>query len=38
LLLLVFAYAGRALTLRAYQEAIGEGYGFYSYGDGMLIM
>jgi S-adenosylmethionine:tRNA ribosyltransferase-isomerase len=38
LLLLVFAYAGRALILRAYQEAIGEGYGFYSYGDGMLIM
>jgi S-adenosylmethionine:tRNA ribosyltransferase-isomerase len=38
LLLLVFAFAGRALILRGYQAAIGEGYGFYSYGDGMLIM
>ncbi len=38
LLLLVFAFAGRDLTMRAYQDAIGEGYGFYSYGDGMLIM
>jgi S-adenosylmethionine:tRNA ribosyltransferase-isomerase len=38
LLLLVFAFAGRDLIMRAYEEAIGEGYGFYSYGDGMLIM
>jgi S-adenosylmethionine:tRNA ribosyltransferase-isomerase len=38
LLLLVFAFAGRALIMRAYQAAIAEGYGFYSYGDGMLIM
>jgi S-adenosylmethionine:tRNA ribosyltransferase-isomerase len=38
LLLLVFAFAGRDFIMRAYQEAIGEGYGFYSYGDGMLIM
>ena len=38
LLLLVFAFAGRDLTLRAYQDAIQEGYGFYSYGDGVLIM
>jgi S-adenosylmethionine:tRNA ribosyltransferase-isomerase len=38
LLLLVFAFAGRDLTMRAYQAAIQEGYGFYSYGDGMLIM
>ena len=38
LLLLVFAFAGRDLIMRAYQAAIGEGYGFYSYGDGMLIM
>jgi S-adenosylmethionine:tRNA ribosyltransferase-isomerase len=38
LLLLVFAFAGRDLTMRAYQAAIAEGYGFYSYGDGMLIM
>ena len=38
LLLLVFAFAGRDLIMRAYQAAIAEGYGFYSYGDGMLIM
>jgi S-adenosylmethionine:tRNA ribosyltransferase-isomerase len=38
LLLLVFAFAGRALIMRAYQAAIQGGYGFYSYGDGMLIM
>jgi S-adenosylmethionine:tRNA ribosyltransferase-isomerase len=38
LLLLVFAFAGRALIMRAYQAAIQAGYGFYSYGDGMLIM
>jgi S-adenosylmethionine:tRNA ribosyltransferase-isomerase len=38
LLLLVFAFAGRDLIMRAYQDAIREGYGFYSYGDGMLIM
>jgi len=38
LLLLVFAFAGRDFIMRAYQEAKGEGYGFYSYGDGMLIM
>jgi S-adenosylmethionine:tRNA ribosyltransferase-isomerase len=38
LLLLVFAFAGRDLIMRAYQAAIREGYGFYSYGDGMLIM
>jgi len=38
LLLLVFAFAGRDVILKAYQAAIAEGYGFYSYGDGMLIM
>jgi len=38
LLLLVYAFAGKDLTRRAYEAAIGEGYGFYSYGDGMLIM
>jgi S-adenosylmethionine:tRNA ribosyltransferase-isomerase len=38
LLLLVFAFGGKELIIRAYQEAIREGYGFYSYGDGMLIM
>jgi S-adenosylmethionine:tRNA ribosyltransferase-isomerase len=38
LLLLVFAFSGRELIMRAYQDAMREGYGFYSYGDGMLIM
>ena len=38
LLLLVFAFGGRELVMRAYQDAMREGYGFYSYGDGMLIM
>jgi S-adenosylmethionine:tRNA ribosyltransferase-isomerase len=38
LLLLVFAFAGRDLILEAYHDAMQEGYGFYSYGDGMLIM
>jgi S-adenosylmethionine:tRNA ribosyltransferase-isomerase len=38
LLLLVYAFAGKDLTMRAYEAAIREGYGFYSYGDGMLIM
>ena len=38
LLLLVFAFGGRDPILRAYREAMREGYRFYSYGDGMLIM
>jgi S-adenosylmethionine:tRNA ribosyltransferase-isomerase len=38
LLLLVSAFASRELILRAYQEAIGERYRFYSYGDAMLIV
>jgi S-adenosylmethionine:tRNA ribosyltransferase-isomerase len=38
LLLLVFAFGGREHIIRAYQDAMREGYGFYSYGDGMLIM
>lgn len=37
LLLLVSAFAGRDRVLRAYGEAIREGYRFYSYGDCMLI-
>lgn len=37
LLLLVSAFAGREKILRAYQEAIEQGYRFYSYGDAMLI-
>jgi S-adenosylmethionine:tRNA ribosyltransferase-isomerase len=38
LLLLVSAFAGRELILRAYGEAVNEGYRFYSYGDCMLII
>ena len=37
LLFLVAAFAGRELTLRAYQWAIEKRYRFYSYGDAMLI-
>jgi len=38
LLLLVSAFAGRDLIMRAYEEAIREGYRFYSLGDSMLIL
>ena len=38
LLMLASAFAGREFLLRAYQEAIRERYGFYSYGDCMLIL
>jgi S-adenosylmethionine:tRNA ribosyltransferase-isomerase len=38
LLLLVSAFAGRDLMLRAYAEAIKERYRFYSFGDAMLII
>lgn len=38
LLMLVSAFAGREPVLRAYEEAIREGYRFYSYGDCMLIV
>jgi S-adenosylmethionine:tRNA ribosyltransferase-isomerase len=38
LLLLVSAFAGRELILRAYEEAVRECYRFYSYGDCMLIL
>ncbi|MFP5288674.1 MAG: tRNA preQ1(34) S-adenosylmethionine ribosyltransferase-isomerase QueA, partial [Thermoanaerobaculia bacterium] len=36
LLMLVSAFTGRERVLAAYQEAIREGYRFYSYGDAML--
>jgi S-adenosylmethionine:tRNA ribosyltransferase-isomerase len=36
LLMLVSAFAGRERVLTAYEEAIREGYRFYSYGDAML--
>jgi len=38
LLMLVAAFAGRDLILRAYREAVDEGYRFFSYGDCMLIV
>jgi S-adenosylmethionine:tRNA ribosyltransferase-isomerase len=37
LLMLVSAFAGRERVLAAYEEAIQEGYRFYSYGDAMLV-
>jgi S-adenosylmethionine:tRNA ribosyltransferase-isomerase len=38
LMMLVSAFAGTDLVRRAYAEAIGEKYRFYSYGDCMLIV
>lgn len=38
LLMLVSALAGRDRILAAYDEAVREGYRFYSYGDAMLIL
>ncbi len=38
LLMLVSAFAGHELIMRAYREAIEERYRFYSYGDCMLIV
>ncbi len=38
LLMLVAAFAGRELLLRAYQHAVAERYRFYSYGDCMFIV
>lgn len=38
LILLVSAFAGRSQILAAYREAISQGYRFFSYGDGMLIL
>jgi len=37
LLMLVSAFAGRERVLRLYEEALGEGYRFYSYGDAMFL-
>jgi S-adenosylmethionine:tRNA ribosyltransferase-isomerase len=37
LLMLVSAFGGREFILRAYEEAVGERYRFFSYGDCMLI-
>lgn len=38
LLLLVSAFMGKTLMERVYQEAIGERYRFFSFGDAMLIL
>ena len=38
LLMLVSAFAGRELVLRAYQEAIDRRYRFYSFGDATLVL
>jgi len=38
LLMLVSAFCGRELLLKAYREAIAKQYRFYSYGDAMLII
>ncbi|HEY2964122.1 MAG TPA: tRNA preQ1(34) S-adenosylmethionine ribosyltransferase-isomerase QueA [Pyrinomonadaceae bacterium] len=38
LLILVSAFAGRELVLRAYHHAVKDRYRFYSYGDCMLIL
>lgn len=38
LLLLVCAFGGRARVLAAYEEAVRQGYRFYSYGDAMLLL
>ncbi|MBI5286854.1 MAG: S-adenosylmethionine:tRNA ribosyltransferase-isomerase, partial [Deltaproteobacteria bacterium] len=38
LLIMVSAFAGRDVIMRAYQEAIKEGYRFFSYGDAIMIV
>jgi S-adenosylmethionine:tRNA ribosyltransferase-isomerase len=38
LIMLVSAFAGKELTIEAYEEAIRERYRFFSYGDCMLIV
>jgi S-adenosylmethionine:tRNA ribosyltransferase-isomerase len=38
LIMLVAAFAGYELTMRAYGEAVAHGYRFYSYGDAMAII
>jgi S-adenosylmethionine:tRNA ribosyltransferase-isomerase len=36
--MLVAAFAGHALTMRAYHHAVEQRYRFFSYGDCMLIL
>jgi S-adenosylmethionine:tRNA ribosyltransferase-isomerase len=38
LIMLVAAFAGYELTMRAYREAMAERYRFYSYGDAMVVL
>ncbi len=38
LLMLVSAFAGHELVMRAYREAVDERYRFFSYGDAMLVV
>jgi len=38
LVMLVSAFAGQELTMKAYQQAVEQKYRFYSFGDGMLIL
>ena len=38
LIMLVAAFAGKDLIMKAYREAVERGYRFYSYGDAMLIL
>jgi len=38
LVMLVAAFAGYELTMRAYREAVDEGYRFYSYGAAMVVL
>ena len=37
LLMLVSAFAGKQMILESYEDAVREGYRFFSYGDAMLI-
>jgi S-adenosylmethionine:tRNA ribosyltransferase-isomerase len=38
LIMLVAAFAGYDLTMRAYREAVDRGYRFFSYGDAMVVI
>ena len=38
LIMMISAFAGRELIMKSYEEAVAEGYRFYSYGDSMLLL